>query len=393
MMGRRKGNVMKRRFAMMIAVLCVALHGAALAQFEDPNVAGRQLFDEKKFVEAAAKFKEALTYRSNDPSILSWLAACHLNLGQLPEAEDALARAIAAGGKEFRFFELLAATQFQQKKIDQAIATVRKYREVTPEAEQATNDAKLRTFEAEMHLAKRVECLRQTPPDRAGADAAAETAWVLEAKSLTHASQFAQIWNVAAGAEQDPAKRDEFLKRTETATREWLKTATGPDALRAKTILGSVLTKQKRYDDSIPLLREIIAADPTRFAARIDLIRAYLAKEDFNAAKQAASEAIAIAPNNPQGYLHRAMAEYGLEDCPSVVKDGTEFARLAAGKPSPKFLEYCKGVLDWQQSEKDRKNQQVADYKKWLMEQLDYGDEESADGDQAKKADPPPKKK
>jgi tetratricopeptide (TPR) repeat protein len=387
---------MRSRCALWIAVLAVVCSTAVLAQYEDPNVEGRHLFEEKKYAEAIVKFTEALNYLPNDPSILSWLAACHLNLGHLPQAEDALSRAIAAGGKEYRFFELLAATQFQLKEIDAAIATVHKYREVAPAAEQAQNDAKLRVVESEMHLAKRVECLKKDPPDKACGDAEAEAAWALESKSITHALQFSQIWNYAAGAEQDPVKRDQYLQRTEVATREWLKSATGADALRAKSVLGSVLTRQKRYDEAITVLGEIVAADPSRFSARVDLIRAYLAKEDFVAAKQASSDAIALAPEDPQGYLHRAMAEYGLEDCPAAVKDGAEYVKRAAGKPTPKFLEYCKGVMQWEQAERDRKKHQVEDYKKWLMQQLDYGDEESTDG-QAKKPEPskkpePPKK-
>lgn len=62
MMDRRKTNVMRNRFALLAAVLCVVLCRTVLAQFEDPNVAGRHLFEEKKFAEAATRFEEALTY-------------------------------------------------------------------------------------------------------------------------------------------------------------------------------------------------------------------------------------------------------------------------------------------------------------------------------------------
>lgn len=385
---------MKQRFALVAALACLVFSGAVVAQFEDPNVAGRQLFDQKKFAEAAVKFKEALTYVPNDPSILSWLAACHLNLSQYPEAEDALARAVAAGGKEFRFFELLAATQYEQKKVDAAIATVKKYREVAPAEDLKQNEVKLRPFESELHLAKRLECLRATPPNRACGDAEAEAAWAVGANEPKWYQQFAEIWAAAAETpELEAAKRDDYLKRAETATRGWMTIATGPDLLRAKTVLGGLLTKQKRYEDAIPLLQEIVAADPTQISARITLIRAYVFKEDFVTAKQAATEAIAVAPENPQGYLYRAMAEYRLEDCPAVVKDGAEYAKRSAGKPVPGFLSTCKNVLEFEQSEKDRKRREVDDYKKWLMQQLDYGDEESSDAAPAKKPEAPPKKK
>jgi tetratricopeptide (TPR) repeat protein len=124
---------MRTRFVAPIALLAALWSGMVLAQYEDPNVEGRHLFEEKKFAEAAVKFKEALNFLPNDPSILSWLAACHLNLNQLPEAEDALARAIAAGGKEYRFFELLAATQFQLKKYDDAIESFRQSIRLKPD--------------------------------------------------------------------------------------------------------------------------------------------------------------------------------------------------------------------------------------------------------------------
>jgi tetratricopeptide (TPR) repeat protein len=264
--------------------------------------------------------------------------------------------------------------------------TVKKYRDLTPDAEEGEHDQVLRTLESALRLEKRADCVAAEPPDRDCGDAEAEAAWALKPQDPTQYNRFMQIWIAKAVVEQDPAKREEYLRRTETAATTWLPSATGAEAVRAKAILGNVYLRQKRYDEAQATLEEVKKADPTFCGVQFDLARVQLGKGDFNAAKAVATEAIACAPDDPQGYLLRATAEYGLDDCPSVVKDGAEFAKRAAGKASPKFVSYCKNVMDWEKSEKDRQKR-VDEYKKWLMQQIEYGDEED------RQDESPPKKK
>lgn len=378
---------MRFRFIVFAVVVAALVCGAALAQFEDPFVAGKSLFEQKKYAEALERFKEAAQYLPNDQSILSWIGACHMSLAQYPEAEQALSRAIDAGGRDYRFFELLAASQVQQKKWDAAIASVKRYRDLTPDEEEKGHDEVLRTLESALRLEKRVVCLKSDPPDRACGEAEADAAWALKPNDPATYNTFMQIWYAAAVGEQDLVKREEYFRRTESAATTWLQHATGDDVQKAKMTLSSVYLKQKRYDDAIVVLDQIKAANPTYCVARFDLTRAYLGKGEFEKSKALAADAIACAPDDPQGYLLRATAEYGLDDCPSVVKDGAEFAKRAAGKASPKFVSYCKNVIDWEKSEKDRQKR-LDEYKKWLMQQIEYGDEEAGE-----EAAQPPKKK
>ena len=333
---------MRPRRTLFAVLLGALLCGAVFAQFEDPFQEGKRLFEEKKFAEALERFKQALEYLPDDQSILSWIGACHMSLAQYPEAEVALGKAIDAGGRDYRFFELLAASQVQQRKWDAAIATVKKYRDLTPDAEEAEHDQTLRTLESALRLEKRADCAAAEPPDRACTDAEAEAAWALKPLDPTQYDRFMQIWIGKAVIEQDPAKREEYLSRTEIAAKTWIPSATGADAIRAKAILGNVFLRQKRYDEAQATLEEVKKADPTFCAVMFDLARVQLGKGDFNAAKGMATEGIACAPDDPQGYLLRATAEYGLDDCPAVVKDGAEFAKRAAGKASPMFMNWLR---------------------------------------------------
>lgn len=372
-----------RLFALLLAALLAA---SASAQFDDPFVEGKRLFEAQKFAESLEKFKEALQYVPDDQSILSWIGACHMSLAQYPEAEQALGKAIDAGGRDYRFFELLAASQVQQRKWDAAIGTVKKYRDLAPDDEEKGHDAVLRNLESALRLEKRVDCLRREPPDRECDDAEAEAAWRLEPTDPVQYNRFMQIWIAKGASEQDPAKRAEYMARSEKSILAWLPNAPAADAPRLKAILGNIYLKQKRYDEAITTLEAVKAADPTLCSVRFDLVRVHLGKNELETAKSLATEAIACAPDDPQGYLLRATAEYGLDDCPAVVKDGAEFAKRAAGKTSPKFVAYCKNVMDWEKSEKDRQKR-VDEYKKWLLQQIEYGDEED------RQPDPPPKKK
>lgn len=358
-----------------VAALCFCLVGVVGAQtFTDPFAEGREAFEAKKYEEALAKFRRALEIVPGEPTILSWVGAANMQLARYAEAEAALTEAVAKGGTAYQFFELLAKSQIHQGKWDAALATIRRYREVAPEAEKQENEEKLRALESALHLEKRLECLRADPPNLLSADAELETAWKLNAKDPAQYVSFAQIWTSKALAEKDPVRKAEYYARAEAAARAWVASAAdAAEKIRAKTALGTVLVRQKKYDEAITVLDEASKAEPSNCALKLQIARAYLGKEDFRQAKAMASEAIDCAPAEPQGYLLRATAEYQLEDCPSVVKDGAQFAQRAPGKEEPKFITYCKSVIKWERAQADRQKH-ADDYKKWILQQLEEGD-------------------
>ncbi len=367
---------MKLRFWHAAAISCFCLAGILRAEtiaVSDPFADGRRLFEEKKYEEALTKFQKALEYLPHDPTILSWVGAADMQLSRYSEAEQALKEAVERGGTSYKFFELLAASQAHQSKWDAALATVRKYREVGPDDEKKENEEKLRTLEIALHLEKRLECLRREPPDRACADTELDAAWQLKPTDPAQHVSFTQIWMSKGLAEKDPARKAEFYAKAETAARSWVASAAEADRVRARIALGTVLVRQKKFDDAIPVLAEASKVDPSNCAIRLELARAHLGKEDFEQAKAAASGVIDCHADESQGYLLRATAEYGLEDCRSVIKDGAEYVKRSPGKEEPKFVVYCRSVIDSQRAEADRQKQ-AEDYKKWVRQQLEEGD-------------------
>jgi tetratricopeptide (TPR) repeat protein len=362
------------RVLVVLAALLVPFWACAQFEEEDPFEAGRKLFEQQKYAEALAKFQETLKWVPEDPLVLSWIGACHVSLSQFPEAEKALKAAIDNGGNSYKFFELLTVSQVRQAKWDDALATIKRYRETATADEVQQNLDKLRAVESALHLEKRVACLRLDPPDKDCADAEAETAWALGAQDPAQSAQFAQIWLARGASETDPARRDAMYARAEAASRAWLAAAPAPDSARAKASLGTALVRQKKLDEALTVLEEAIQADPLNCALRGEVTRVHLAREDFPAAKAAATEMIACRSDDPQGWLFRAMAEHGLENCPGVLKDGAEYMKRAPGKDEPKFVTYCKQVLDWKKAEDERKKQ-LDEYKKWVQQQLESGPE------------------
>lgn len=364
-----------KRTKIVVLALCVGIAGMLWAQEAfDPFAEGRQLFEQQKYQEALVKFQKSLEYLPHDPTILSWIGATYLSLSKYAEAEQALTEALERGGTSYKFFELLSATQARQAKWDAALATIRRFREVGVEEEKKQNEEKLRTLEAALHLEKRLECLRREPADRACADQELDAAWQIHAKDPAQDVSFTQIWTSKGVAEQDPARKAEAYARAETAARSWLQSAPEADKPKAKMALAIVLVRQKKYDDALPFLEQIRSADPANCAAKLELARAYLGKEDYAQAKTFASEAIECRPEETQGYLLRATAEYGLDDCPSVVRDGAEYKKRAAGKEAPKFVAYCRSVLDSQRAAVDEKQKHAEDMKRWIQQQLEEGD-------------------
>lgn len=364
---------MKRtKLGLLLACVCIAVLARAQESF-DPFAEGRKLFEQKKYEEALAKFQKSLEYLPHDPTILSWIGATYLSLSKYPESEQALTEAVERGGTSYKFFELLSAAQARQGKWDAALATVKKYREVGIEEEKKENEEKLRTFEAALHIEKRVECLHREPPDRACADQELEAAWQLHPKDPAQDVSFTQIWTSKALAETDPARKAEAYARAETSARAWLASAVEAEKPKAKYALATVLVREKKFDEAIPMLEEIRKADPGNCAVKLELSRVFLAKADFAQAKALSSEAIDCRPDETQGYLMRATAEYGLNDCPSVIKDGAEYKKRA-GKEEPKFVAYCRGVLESNQAAVNQQRQHADDYKKWIEQQLAEGD-------------------
>lgn len=366
--------VMRPRLWHVAILLCLCL-GTVLAQtLSDPFADGRRVFEEKKYAEALVKFQEALAFVPDDPTILSWIGACHMGLSQFAEAEKAIGQAVEKGGAAYKFYELLMTSQARQGHWDDALATIRRYREVAPEEEEKENDEKLRALQAALHLEKRLVCLRRDPPDQQCAEAELDAAWQLKPKDTAQYVQFAQIWLLKAHAEKDPARKVELYQRSEAAARDWVASAPAADAIRAKATLGRILVRQKKYDEAIGLLEEVRKAAPSDCAVRLDLARCYIGKSDFAQAKAAATEAIGCNPGEAQGYLLRAMADHGLDDCPAVLKDGAEYVKRAQDKEEPRFVRYCKEVVEWQKREQDRQKR-LEEYKKWIQRALEEGSE------------------
>jgi len=370
--GKKERKLNWMRMLLFLVLLSGAWPAAAQFDAEDPFEAGKKLFGEQKYTEALAKFQETLKWIPDDPTVLSWIAATHVQLSQFPEAEKSIQAAIANGGTSYQFYEMLTVSQVRQSKWDEALATIGKYRKIAPEAELKTNEPKLRAVEAALHLEKRGECLRRDPPDRDCADAEAEAAWNLGVNDPAQHAQFTQIWLIRGANTTDPAKKAEMYARAEKAARAWVGSAQPADAVRAKAALGTALVRQKKYDDAIPLLEEARRAEPTNCAILLELTRIHLAKEDYAAAKSTSSELATCRPDDPQPYLLRAMAEQGLGDCPAVIKDGAEYMKRAPGKEEPKFVTYCKQMAEWEKNESKRQKQ-LEDYKKWVKQQLESG--------------------
>jgi len=366
---------MRTRSPRLALLLGFCLASSVWAQtISDPFAEGRRLFEEKKYEEALAKFRLSLEYLPHDPTILSWVGAAQMSLSKYAEAEQSLTEAVERGGTSYEFFELLAASQARQGKWDAALATVKRYREVGPEAERKTNEAKLKNLEVALNLEHRAECLRSEPPAQACAEAALEAAWRVGTQDPAQSATFAQIWLSQGVSESDATRKAELLSRAETASRTWLAAAPPAEANRAKIFLGTTLVRERKFQEALPVLEEASKAEPGNCSVKLELARAYLGQENWAQVKAVATEAIACKPDEPIGYFLRASAEFGLEECPAVVKDGAEYLkRLPPGKEEPKFVKYCKSVLDTQRAQADQE-----EYKKqmdrWIRQQLEDGD-------------------
>ncbi len=366
---------MRPRSPHIVPLLGIFLAWSVLAQtISDPFAEGRRLFEEKKYEEALAKFQKSLEYLPHDPTILSWVGASQLSLSRFAEAEQSLTEAVDRGGTSYQFFELLAASQARQAKWDAALGTVKRYREVGPEVERKENEEKLRALDVALHLEKRGECLRRDPPEHPCADTALEAAWQLGANDPAHAATFAQVWLSHGVSETEPARKGELLARAETASRVWVAAAGAAEANRARVFLGTTLVRERKFEEAAGVLEEARTAEPSNCSVKLELARAYLGRENYPKVKAAASEAITCKPEDAIGYFLRASAEFGLEECPAVVKDGAEYLkRVPPGKEEPKFVKYCKSVLESQRAQADQQ-----EYKKqmerWVRQQLEEGD-------------------
>ncbi len=367
---------MKFRSWLVVFILALCVAGTVRAQSTDPFVEGFRLYEEKKFAEALVKFREALKWVPDDPTVLSWIGATHMSLAQYADAEKVLTAAIDNGGTTYKYFELLTLSQINQSRWDAALTTIRRYRDATDDADEQENDEKLRNLESALHLEKRLVYLKQSPPDKESAAKEADAAWNLHPKDVTQYAQFAQIWLGAAVAETDAAKKADLYARAESAARTWLASGTGPDVATVRVILGTALLRQKKFDEAIRVLGEACTAEPTNCRLKLEVTRAHLGKEDYVQAKIAATEAITCDPNDPQGYFLRAVAFRGLDDCPSVVKDGADYVRRSPGKEEPRFITYCKELLAYKKGEEEDRKKRYEEYKKWILQQLEPPPEE-----------------
>ena len=75
------------------------------------------------------------------------------------------------------------------------------------------------------------------------------------------------------------------------------------DRRKAQFNLATVLVKLGRDDQSVPLLKEVVEADPGEVEARVELGDSYLRTGDYDRAVQVLREAAAEEPNNKRAHL------------------------------------------------------------------------------------------
>ena len=75
------------------------------------------------------------------------------------------------------------------------------------------------------------------------------------------------------------------------------------DRRKARFNLATVLVKLGRDDQAVPLLKDVVDADPGEVEARVELGDSYLRTGDYDQAVRALQEAVALDAKNRRGHL------------------------------------------------------------------------------------------
>lgn len=280
---------------------------AAIPKSNDPKLALADFLTVKRTRADGEKLLR--TYIAHDPDNLDLrigLGTLLQRAGALPEAKATFQEALdrdSGGAKSLAVRNRIAAIEMDQGNYDAAAKLVAAVLEKNP------RDADALTLRGGIELRKNdataaIEDFRGVLHDQPGL--------------IPVQMKLAQAY-VANG---NNTLAEETLKAVKDAA---------PANTTARLQLAQLLIQDKRADDAVKMLEDGVRASPSDGQLREGLLRAYLAKGDFAAARSGAEDLKTLLPKSAAGFFFAAMADQGANKLDAAEKDYEDALQMQPG--------------------------------------------------------------